>query len=108
MLKDHEDKRKDHEEYWKTIADDQAKIIQRILGEKKSYHDILRTIDLIDTNGIEIFNEVRAVFPVVSLLSHNCISNARMNLQRKHPYKAVCRLVLLYFITIIRHLRFDT
>ena len=62
--------------------------------------------DVIDTNCIGISTKdtsrtnrlgaVRGVYPVLSLLSHSCITNCRYIIMKKDPHTAEIRLVLLY------------
>jgi hypothetical protein len=55
---------------------------------------ILKLTGIVETNGHEIGDGYRGLFPVVSLLSHSCIANCRQSILKEPPYSASCRCVV--------------
>ena len=58
----------------------------------------IRLVDIMDTNCVGIssdssygYGAIRGVYPILSLLSHSCISNARYILRKTSPYLATIR-----------------
>ena len=49
-----------------------------------------------DTSRTNRLGAVRGVYPILSLLSHSCITNCRYIIMKKDPHTAEIRLVLLY------------
>ncbi len=56
---------------------------------------IVRLTGIVETNGHTIGTGYRGLYPLISLLSHNCIANSRQSMLKEWPYTATCRLVLL-------------
>jgi len=96
-LQEHRSERANHADHWASVEAGLASFLLNELGlaERVKMPEMLRILDIIDTNCIEIRNvggcAIKAVFPVVSLMSHSCIANARQMIQPHFPYTAECR-----------------
>lgn len=65
------------------------------LADESYFLFLSRTIGVLDTNSHSIHSVgrsgIRGIYPVLSLLSHNCIRNTKLQFRRTPPYEAICR-----------------
>ncbi len=93
---DHTEQRQQISEYWK---ESQVKVVDRLLhgcgladdGEF-SESDVNRAVGVLEVNAYEVKSKAgcsaRALYPLASLLSHGCTSNAICLHAHERPYRA--------------------
>ena len=73
---DHLETKSEYEDFWSDCQDRIHDPLKKHFNER----DIDRAIGLVSTNAHEIANsgELRGIYPIVSLLSHNCVRNVSL------------------------------
>lgn len=97
---DHQDQRHAFPDYWKAVK---THVVDFIMGLEKQVKttesEILNMVGIVDTNAHEISNRngigFRGVFPVVSLMSHQCIVNTRQIMSKEMPFSNTCRYLII-------------
>lgn len=106
---DHQDQRHAFPDYWKAVK---THVVDFIMGLEKQVKttesEILNMVGIVDTNAHEISNRngigFRGVFPVVSLMSHQCIVNTRQIMSKEMPFSNTCRYLIIELVTIFSRL----
>lgn len=85
-----------HKDYWTENTD--SVLNDGLNGHPFSRADVMRAIGVLDTNGHHIYDwdgggrcGYRGIFPVVSLLTHNCVRNTKLQFRRRPPYEVTAR-----------------
>ena len=101
LLEDHSDSASSeaHKDYWRENTDSVLNGSGGGLnGHPFSKANVMRAIGVLDTNGHHIHDSdgggrcgYRGLFPVVSLVTHNCVRNTKLQFRRKPPYKVTAR-----------------
>ena len=91
LLMDH-DKERTGQEYWEFSRKNIVPFIQQSCMQGQWSHDqIMRAVGILEVNAYEINSRIgcgtRGLFPLSSLVNHNCVPNCRMVWSTEAPYQ---------------------